>query len=42
MRPLPHIQKLDDDFADFLVDVTCSHCGRGRLFRPGELAARVG
>jgi hypothetical protein len=42
MRPLEHIQKLDDAFADFLVDVTCLKCGRGSLFRPAELATRVG
>jgi hypothetical protein len=42
MRPLPHIQKLDDGFADFLVDVTCQQCQKGKLFRLDELAERVG
>lgn len=42
MRPLDHIHKLDDCFADFIVDVTCLKCGRGSLFRPSDLAALVG
>jgi hypothetical protein len=42
MRPLPHIQKLNDGFADFLIDVTCQQCHKGKLFKPDELAAKVG
>jgi hypothetical protein len=40
--PPPHIQKLNDGFADFLVDVTCQQCHKGKLFRPDEFAEKVG
>jgi len=38
---LPHIKKLDDCFADFLVRVTCP-CGASRHIEPEALARITG
>jgi len=41
VRVLPHIQKLDDALADFLVRVTCP-CGACRHIEPEALARIAG
>jgi hypothetical protein len=41
VRVLPHIHKLEDCFAEFLVRVTCP-CGASRHIEPQALARLVG
>ena len=41
VRVLPHIEKLDDCFGDFLVRVTCP-CGASRHIEPEALARIAG